>query len=103
MLRDTRGAGSFGGFLLVRGDLSRRSWAFGIGGGGFFCQVTPKHEFELGGIELFARLAKDPAAERVDGLFEDGDLGGLTRDDLIALCDLVKQALSFVVVHLRAM
>ena len=31
----------------------------------------------------------------LDGLFEDNDLGGLARDDLVALCDLVNQVLSF--------
>jgi hypothetical protein len=63
---------------------------------GFFCEVASEHEFELGGIELLTGFAEDPAAERVDGLFEDDNLGSLARDDLVALCDLVTQLLNFV-------
>jgi hypothetical protein len=79
----------------VIGDLSRRPGACGNGGGGFFFEVASEQEFELGGIELFAGFTKDTPAEGVDGLFEDDDLGGLARDDLIALCDLGKQLLHF--------
>jgi len=88
VLGDAGGAGLFGG-LFVSGDFSRRSWVCGIGGGGFFCKVASEHEFELGGIELLAGFAEDAAAERVDGLLQDDDLGGLAGDDLIALGDLV--------------
>jgi hypothetical protein len=95
MFRDAGGAGLFGRFPVSR-DFSRRSGVCGNGGGGFFCEVSAEFEFELGGIELFTRYAEDPAAERVDGLFEHGNLGGLARDDLVALRDLVKQVLRFV-------
>ena len=84
VLRDARGAGLISG-LLVSGDFSRRSWVCGNGGGGFFCEVASEQEFELGGVELFAGFTKNPAAERVDGLFEDEDLASLARDDLVAL------------------
>ena len=95
VFRDTCGAGLFGSLLMGR-DFSRRSWVCGNGGGSFFCEIASEHEFELGGIELLAGLTEDPAAERVDALFEDDDFGGLARDDLVALRDLVKQALFFV-------
>ena len=75
--------------LLVSGDLSRRSWVRGNGGGGFFCEVASEHEFELGRIELLAGFAEDPAAERVDGLLEEDDLGGLACYDLVAPGDLI--------------
>jgi hypothetical protein len=88
VLGDTWGAGLFGGFF-VSGDFSRRSGVCGNGGGGFFCEVASEHEFELGGVELLAGLPEDAAAEGVDGLLEDDDLGGLTRDDFVALGALV--------------
>lgn len=46
-------------------------------------------DFFVGGVELLAGLPEDVAAEGVDGLLEDDDLGGLTRDDFVALGDLV--------------
>ena len=76
---DARGAG-FCNRFLVGGYLSRRSWVCGSGGGGFFCEVAPEHEFELGGIELFARYAKDASGQCVDGLTQHQDLCGLARN-----------------------
>ncbi len=78
MFGDARGAGFFDN-LLVGGDLSRRSWVCGIGGGGFFCEVGSEHEFELGGVELLAGGAKNSAAEHVDGLLEADNLSAQAR------------------------
>ena len=88
VLGDAWGAGLFGGFLVI-GDFSRRSGVCGNGGGGFFCKVASEHEFELGGVELFAGLTEDAPTEGIDGLLKDDDLGGLARDDQVALGDLV--------------
>jgi hypothetical protein len=71
--------------------LSRRSGVCWIGGGRFFWRVE---ELELRGVELLAALAEDPAAQRVDGLLEHGDLG-------VALGDLAEEKLPFFVLHLR--
>ena len=79
MFGDARGAGLFDR-LLVGGDFSRRSWVCGSGGGVFFCGVGFQQEFELGGIEFFARYAEDAAGQRVDGLAQHEDLGGLARN-----------------------
>jgi hypothetical protein len=96
MFRNAGGPAFFLGGLFVARDFSRRSWVCGNGGGSFLCETLSELEFKLGWIELFARYAKDPAAQSVDGLLELDDFGSLARDDLVALCDLVTQLLDFV-------
>ena len=73
VLGDARGAGLLLRFFVI-GDFSCRSWVCGKGGGSFFCEIASEHKFEL---------------------FKDEDLGGLARDDLIALCDLITELLHF--------
>ena len=91
VLRDARRSRLLAELLADLQVLSRRSVVCGIGGGRFFWRFE---EFELGGVELLAALAEDAAAQRVDGLLEDGDLR-------VALRDLAEQVLPFLVLHLR--
>ena len=100
VLGNTGGAGLAGG-LLVIGDYSRRGGCFGsVSDGRFLADAAREEKFELCGIKLLTGFTEDAAAEGVDLLFEDGNLVGLTCDDLVALGDLVEQVLYFAAVHL---